>query len=450
MFFLPAVALADADAVPSVSFTRDIAPVLTQKCLTCHGPEKNKGGYRLHTFEALSKPGESKAAPVTPGKPARSKIFQLITTRDADDRMPQKDDPLPAAQITLIERWIKEGARFDGPDPQAALASYVPAAPHPDPPAAYPRPVAVLALAFTPDGKELAAGGYHEVTFWNPADGSLVRRVKNVAERTQSLAFSPDGRLLAVAGGAPGKSGEVKLFDAVTGLPVKTLLASADLVLALAFSPDGTRLAAGGADNAIRIFNTGSGQFELLIEQHADWVTALAFRADGAQLASASRDKSARLFNTRTGELESAYLGHGEAIFTIAYAPDSAQVFSAGRDRKIHRWDLKEAKKTEEIDGFAGEVLQLIVANGQLFSASADGQVRQHALTGKKAELICTFAGHQDFVYALAFHAETKRLASGSYDGEVRVWNADDGKMLARFPAAPGLVGGAGRASAQR
>ena len=442
MLFPPAIALAGADAVPSVSFAREIAPILAQKCLTCHGPEKNKGGYRLHTFETMFKPGESKAAPITPGEPARSKIFQLITTRDADDRMPQKDDPLPAAQIALIERWIKEGARFDGPDRQVALSSYAPATPHPDPPATYPRPVAVLALAFTPDGKELAAGGYHEVTFWNPADGSLLRRVKNVAERTQSLAFSPDGRLLAVAGGAPGKSGEVKLFDAASGLPVKTLVSTADLMLALAFSPDGTRLAAGGADNAIRIFNVGSGQLELLIEQHADWVTALAFRADGGQLASASRDKSARLFNTRTGELESAYLGHGEAVFAITIAPDKAQIFSAGRDRKIHQWDIKEAKKAAEIDGFSGEVFQLIAADGQLFSAASDGQVRQHASAGKQAELTRTFTGHQDFVYALAFHAGTKRLASGSYDGEVRVWNVADGKLLAHFPAAPGLVAG--------
>src|SRR5205085_2562456 len=83
------------------SFTNDIAPLLVQKCLTCHGPEKNKGGYRLDSFESLLKPGSSKEPSVTPGKPASSKLFQLITAADEDDRMPQKNEPLSASAIAL-------------------------------------------------------------------------------------------------------------------------------------------------------------------------------------------------------------------------------------------------------------------------------------------------------------------------------------------------------------
>src|SRR2546426_4104558 len=189
----------------AVSFRRDIAPIVVKKCLTCHGPEKTKGGYRLDTFEQLMKGGESKAPAVVAGKPEESKLFALITATDEDDRMPQKDDPLPAEQIGLILRWIKEGAKFDGADPKMALAMLVPRAPHPDPPAVYRRPVPIVALAFSPDGQELAAGGYHETTIWNASDGKLLRRLKNIAERTQSLAYNPDGTLLAAATGAPGQ-----------------------------------------------------------------------------------------------------------------------------------------------------------------------------------------------------------------------------------------------------
>ena len=70
------------------------------------------------------------------------------------------------------------------------------------------------------------------------------------------------------------------------GVLVKTLATTPDMVLTVCFSPDGARVAAGGVDNAIRIFNVTNGQQELLIEQHADWVTALAFSADGAQIVS--------------------------------------------------------------------------------------------------------------------------------------------------------------------
>src|SRR6185369_12714804 len=188
----------------SVSFTHQIAPILARKCLTCHGPEKSKGGFRLDTFELLLKPGESKSASLVSGNPQQSELFRRITIKDEDDRMPQKADPLPDAEIVLIERWIKEGARFDGADSKAPLVSLVPRMPHPDPPANYARPVPVMALAFGRDGQELAIGGYHEITIWNPGDGKLLRRITNVAQRTQSLAYSPAG-VLAAAGGSPGQ-----------------------------------------------------------------------------------------------------------------------------------------------------------------------------------------------------------------------------------------------------
>src|SRR3954465_15734869 len=83
----------------SVSFTRDVAPVLLRRCQGCHGPDKAKGGYRLDSFAVLTKPGDSGDAPLRPGKPDRSNLFHLITTTDADDRMPKKADPLTDSQV---------------------------------------------------------------------------------------------------------------------------------------------------------------------------------------------------------------------------------------------------------------------------------------------------------------------------------------------------------------
>ena len=152
--------VAAADSKSVVSFTRDIAPILVQKCEVCHDAEKNKGHYQTTTFERLMKPGSSDRAPIAPGQPEQSELLRLLTTKDADDRMPQKDEALPAKQIALIEKWIRAGARFDGPDPKAKLATLVPAANQATAPAKYSRPVPISALAFRPDGKELAASGY--------------------------------------------------------------------------------------------------------------------------------------------------------------------------------------------------------------------------------------------------------------------------------------------------
>jgi WD40 repeat protein len=407
--------------------------------VACHGPSKTKGGFQLHTFDALLKGGESKEPAVSPGHPVQSKVYQLLIAKDADDRMPQKDDALPAAQIALIQRWIQEGARFDGPNPKATLASLLPPAKHPEPPASYQRPVPILALAFSPDGEELVASGYHELTFWNPLNGALLRRIKDMPQQVHSLSFNRDGSVLAVSGGTPGRSGEVKLVDSKTGAILKTLATAPDLLLALAFDPDARRLAVGGADNVLRVFEVASGKEELRIEQHADWILGLAFSPESMRIASASRDKTARLFDSKTGELEETYVGHGQPIFTVVFSAKGQLVLTGGRDKVIHAWQAKDAKKAFEIGGFGDGVLRCCSDGDLLFSCSAE-LVREHRVDEKekKAELVRTFTGHRDVVYALAYHGPTKRLASGSFDGEVRVWDASNGGLLVAFSAAPG------------
>lgn len=422
-------------ATGEISFTRDIAPILAKKCVTCHGPEKAKGNYQLHNFAALLKPGASQAAAVTPGQPTKSELFRLLVTTDADDRMPQKDDPLPKAQIALVEQWIQQGAKFDGPDATAHLASLIPRVPHPNPPASYARPVPIAALAFSPDGSQLAASGYHEVTLWEPTTGKLTRRVKNLPQRIQALAWHLDGRWLAVGGGSPGQSGEVALVDTTTGEVAKVLATTIDTVMALAFAPGGGQLAAGGADNAIRILSIPEGKELRLLQQHADWVLGLAFSPDGQHLASASRDRTARVFSLATGDIEASFMGHDAPVSGVAFTEDGKFVYSCGRDKVVHFWSAKDAKKPGKIPGAEGELFRVLVAGELVFSGGADAQVRQHKLDDRS--FVRAFAGHGERVIALAAHVAGKRLASGAHDGEVRVWSWDDGRLLAKFIAAP-------------
>jgi mono/diheme cytochrome c family protein len=127
-----------------VQFMRDIAPILAQRCFSCHGPKEPEKDLRLDTYEGMTK-GEHPA--VVPGEPEDSAMVQRITEEDTSSRMPADDDPLSPAQIDLIRRWIKAGAKFDGPDPKVPykVAPEGPgartAAPHPvRPPAAPPEP----------------------------------------------------------------------------------------------------------------------------------------------------------------------------------------------------------------------------------------------------------------------------------------------------------------------
>jgi WD40 repeat protein len=421
-----------------VSFSKQIAPILVTRCQACHGATKAESGYLVTNFNQVIKPGDSETPVVTAGKGDESELLARVVSEDADVRMPLEADPLPAAEIELIKRWIAEGAKYDGSDPEAPLASIVPKLPQPDPPAAYRRPIPVTAVAFSPDGQELAVGGYHEVTIWNAASGALLRRIKNVAERVYSVDYSPDGTLLAVAGGTPGSLGEVKLFNPADGALVKDLSSMADVANRALFNPAGTRLAAAGADRSIRIFDVASGKQEVLIEDHADWVVGLAWNADGTRLASGSRDKTSKLFNAQNGESLMTYSGHGDSVFDAAFSGDGKLVLTAGADKKIHAWNPDDGAKKGEIGGFGGEVLALVVDGQTVVSGSADKTVQHHAIEGFKQ--VRAYPGHTDAVFSVAYHPATNRIAAGSFSGHVRVWNAADGAPLSEFIAAPGYT----------
>lgn len=426
-----------AEAQAEISFRRDVAPVLVERCLGCHGQQDAKGEYQLHTFESLMKGGYSGASIVTPGKSDESELYLLVSTDDAETRMPKEADPLTAEQVAAVKRWIDEGAKFDGPDPTAALASIVPSKAYPAAPQNYRAPLAVTALAFNPSGNELAASGYYEVTIWNPADGALLRRIGNVAQRVYALSYNKDGSLLAVASGTPGQVGDVRLVNPTTGELVRELGRMADVAFGVAFSPDGTRVAACSADRSIRVYDVATGAQQLLIEDHADWVLAVAWSPDGSKLASASRDKTSKVFDASTGDSLATFAGHGETVYSVAFSADGAQVLTGGGNKVVHIWNPADAAKIGDIGGYGGDVTQLIVRADQIYSSSTDTQARQHG--GEKREQVRAYAGHRDWIYSLAVSDATSRLATGGYDGEVRVWNLSDGAQTAAFVTSPGL-----------
>jgi mono/diheme cytochrome c family protein len=425
-------------ATKPVSFKADVAPILVQHCLACHGPSDPKGEYQLQTFERLTKAGASGLDPVVAGKPDDGELLRLLTSDDKDERMPKDGDPLKKEQIDVIRRWIVEGAKFDAPNKAAELVSLVPRKAHPNPPETYRTAMPVTALAFSPSGSELAVGGYHEIMIWDAKEPKLLRRIKDVEQRVFGLVYSADGKQLAVAGGTPGVSGEAALYDPASGKLIRRLGTMSDVALGLAYSPDGKQLAVCAADRSIRVYDPTSGKETLLIEDHADWVMCIAWSADGKRLVSGSRDKTAKVFDAATGDSQTTYPGHGETVLGVAFAPDGKTVYSSGADKKIHLWNPEDAKQTATIVGFAGEVYRVQIVDGDLFSCSADKTAKRHQLSDRKAT--GDYKGHADYVFSLAVHPGTKRLATGGFDGEVKLWNLDDAKEVASFRAAPGLT----------
>jgi Planctomycete cytochrome C/WD domain, G-beta repeat len=435
-----------------VRFLDQVAPILVGKCLACHNPKKALAGFRVDTYARLM--AQSEAGPmIEPGKPEDSVLFMLVEQNEPTGRMPKNADPLPSSEVATLRRWIEQGADSGGLDPSAELAGLVARANRPKAPAAYKAPVPITALAFRPDGRELAVGGYHEVTTWDPSTGKLLRRISGLAQRTQGLAFDAEGSILAVAGGTPGESGELVLVDPIGVRPIRPIASATDLMLGVAISPDGSMVAACGADRTIRVHEVASGKELCQIKQFADWVTGVAFDGDGTSVVGSSSDKLAKAFEARTGKLRATYIGHGEPVLSVAFDRESNRAVTAGADRKLHLWNpeviaaqdgtagqLEERFKKDlaarMIGGFGDDVIDLLVDRGSVFSASADGKVRQHDL--KTLQLIRTFEGLDEWAYALAVDPAGRRLAVGGFDGSVRIYDLEGGRELVRFVAAPG------------
>lgn len=430
-----ALEAAQVEAGLLVSFSKQIAPIFAQRCVACHNARTAKGRLNMETFAALMKGGES-GDTVLAHKPDDSGLFMEIEAGS----MPKDADPLTDEQMALVKKWIETGARLDaGVSPTAALITIMPKPVQPMPPENYRVAVPVTALAFSPNGELLATAGYREVLLWNAADGQLVRRISNLAERPHDIEFSANGELLAVAAGTPGQLGEVKLFNVADGSLVRDLFTTDDEVFSVAFSPDGTRIAATCADRSLRVYDAQTGERQLHVEDHADWVLDAAWSPDGTKLATASRDKTSKVFNAQTGEALATFNSHGEPVFGVRFLPDGNQVVSSGRDRKLRVWNPADGKQVREVAGFGGEVFRVVLTpEGQSLASSSDKQVRLHNLAN--SQQVRAFAGHKDWVYAVAVHPGTKRVAGGSHDGEVRIWNLEDGETVTTFVAAPGLA----------
>lgn len=424
----------------SVSFRRDIAPLLRDSCLACHGAKKAEGGYRVDTFEQLLKAGDSGEPPIATSSDQLGEFLRRIVCEDESERMPAESDPLTEVQIELFKRWIDSGAKFDGGDTKKTLALVIPPVRHADAPEAYSQAIPITATTFSPDGKLLVVGGYHELTIWDVASSKLVRRINDIGQRVLALTFSPDGKTLAVGCGSPGRSGEVRLVNFETGVIKGVVSRTHDVVMDLAYRPGGKLLAIASADSTIRLVDIETLDLVRTIASHADWVTAVAWSDDGSRLASASRDKSVKVYDGETGNLIHSYLGHGAAVRGVAVLAGSEQVVSVGDDKKLHRWAIDGGKRVAQV-AIGGDGYKLIRHESSLFLPCSDKRLLRIDLdTNSVAQ---EYTGHADWVLSASLQpiseSETSRglIATGSFDGEVRLWNAVDSALVSAWIAKP-------------
>ena len=262
--------------------------------------------------------------------------------------------------------------------------------------------------------------------YWDRCCHSDLLTLKGNTGSVTSVAFSPDGKLLASA----GSDQTVQLWDAATGQESFTLKGHSGAVRSLVFSPDGQRLASASDDEMVKLWNAATGQELLTLKGHTALILSVAISPDGLRLASASDDEAVKVWDANTGQELHTLKGHTAQVMSVAFSPDGQRLASASADETVKIWDAITGVESLTLRGHIGSIWSVAFSpDGQrLASASSDQTIKVwDAATGQE---LFTLKGHTDTVRSVAFSANAQRLASASYDKTVKVWDANTGQEV--------------------
>jgi Tol biopolymer transport system component len=276
-----------------------------------------------------------------------------------------------------------------------------------------------VSVAFSPDGNLIASGdGNGALYIWSTANGQLQGPV--IPDFAGHAApFSPDGKWIAA-----GSSGStVRIWDVVTRRILRTFSGHSAQLRSVAFSRDGKWLVSGGLDHMVFVWDVAGNAPGRRLEGHSDLVYSVAFSSDGKRVASAGFDQKVIVWDVASGQ-PVKILPSSNKMMAASFSSDDAWLATAGTDGNVTVWDTSNWQVVRLMAGNGNMVTTAAFSQGDKLIASGGDDRTVKVWSTVTGTLVRAYSGHTSTVWAVEFSPDGKSIASASGDTTVRIWKA--------------------------
>ncbi len=276
----------------------------------------------------------------------------------------------------------------------------------------------VYDLEFSPDGKTLATGCSDRNTrIWDVSTGRVVHTMLHNA-LVSSIDWSPDGKYILAADYAK----EATIWDASTGRQVRRMFMDHGYRESLAIGANGKHMAHAAIDsNDIELWDTSTNKLLYTLTGHTERVLALSISPNGQFLASGSADKTVKIWRLSDGKMVFDLKRHKQEVYAVAFGPSNKLLATGGQDSKLMFWNINDGSFAKEVD--VGAVVRSLAwrSNAQDIAVGAGRSVKIVEVGAGK--VLRTLSNPGGYVESLSWHKGTNRLAAGSWDRQIYIWD---------------------------